>query len=168
MRQITPTEFAAARASNPYLAGRWDYYAEAIRLVGELAPDTALEIGPGPLPLFHDSLRMDIAPGSHPTIVWDAGATPWPMGTQTVDVIISLQCWEHLAGRQRAAFQEAVRVARRAIILSVPWRWNCTDAQDCHHALDEAVLEGWTGRKFDRLVIVPPHGALRGIFVYRL
>lgn len=60
------------------------------------------------------------------------------------DCVIALETFEHLEKGQAKAFQEALKVTNN-IILSLPYKLNCPG--DCHHGIDEEVIEGWTGIK---------------------
>lgn len=168
MIPITKTDFDAANQKHPYLNGRWGYYREAIRLALELGPTSVLEIGPGPLPLFKDGLCFDCDFKTTGNVVrWDASSRPWPMGNQCVDIVVALQVWEHLGTKQSDAFLEVTRVARKGVILSLPWKWQCADPTDIHHNIGEETVREWTGRDYDLLVIVPPKVSPRAIYVYR-
>ncbi len=165
MNPLTHLEFQNANKADSYLDGRWEYYAEAIRIALTFSPASVLELGPGPLPLFSDSLLFDVDPKRKPLVQWDATKTPWPLGSKCVDVFIALQTFEHLKQAQAKAFKEAVRVARKAVIISIPYKWTC---DDFHNGLDETTVAAWTGRPFERMIILPPAEARRAMFVFTL
>ncbi|NLX95848.1 MAG: hypothetical protein GXY83_06705 [Rhodopirellula sp.] len=143
MQPINYADYCRARRDERYLRHRWGYYRQVIAMAMPLAPRTVLEIGPGPLPLFPNGDRLDVLARFRPTYLHDATAVPWPVATKAYDLAIALQVWEHLDGRQYAAFQELRRTARH-VILSVPYRWG-RHASSSHRGIDDAVVRTWTG-----------------------
>ena len=102
-------------------------------------------------------MRLD-KPSPHvkvpaPTYVWDARQTPWPIGDKRYAAGAALQVWEHLDGKQAAAFAELRRVARFAV-LSFPYKWNWPKDL-VHHNIDDERIAQWTLNHpmKDRLVV---------------
>lgn len=52
----------------------------------------------------------------------DATITPCPIEDKAYDLLIALQVWEHLEGKQQDVFKEVMRVSKMAI-LSFPYKW---------------------------------------------
>lgn len=128
--------------ADPYYRGRWPYYEVAIAMARRAAPNggTVLEVGPHKLSLVTGADTMDSNPCVRPTFVWDAGKTPWPTRTHYT-LAIALQVWEHLRGRQGAAFSELARIADAAV-MSFPYRWATGDTD--HDGIDDARIAEWT------------------------
>lgn len=130
-----------------YQRGRWTYLRHVARIVRELAPRSVLEVGPGPLPFVPGSRTLDVDASLSPTFLHDAGAAPWPL-VGAVELVLGLQCWEHLgpreSGRQAVAFAEARRVAGPDghVLLSFPYRWQRANAM--HRDIDDDVIAAWT------------------------
>ncbi len=143
MEPISYADYRRACRGDRYLLRRWRYYSKAIALVRRLAPQTVLEIGPGPLSLFPGSDTLDRNELYRPTHLHDATVTPWPIHTKAYDLIVALQVWEHLDGRQREAFQELERCARRAI-LSIPYCWKVR-SDPVHSGIGDADVRDWAG-----------------------
>ena len=155
MRCITYQDFLElGRSREEYYAGRWAYFQEVIKLVGEIGPQSVLELGPA---LFTVVKGCDIM--RKPEVdIWgvpanvrateylhDATVTPWPV-RKKYDLFIALQVFEHLVDRQARAFQEVKRIAKYAI-LSLPYKWDCpVDNANYpeHHMIDESTILGWT------------------------
>ena len=158
---MTHEQYLELCQQHPYYKGRWGYYSAAIEILrreGFAAPDV-MEIGPAMVPLVAGSqvMRLD-KPSPHvrspaPTYVWDVRQTPWPIGDKRYAAAAALQVWEHLDGRQSAAFAELRRVARFAV-LSFPYKWTCPK-DPVHHGIDDARIAAWTmdHPTRDRLVV---------------
>lgn len=131
-----------------YQRGRWTYLRHVARIVRELAPRSVLEVGPGPLPFVPGSRTLDVDASLCPTFVHDAGAGSWPLVAGAAELVLGLQCWEHLgpreSGRQVVAFAEARRVAGLGghVLLSFPYRWQRANAM--HRDIDDEVIAAWT------------------------
>jgi hypothetical protein len=147
---MTREQYLDLCQQHPYYKGRWGYYAAATEILEREAPAAAdvLEIGPAMVPLVSGSqlMRLD-KPSPHvkaaaPTYVWDVRQTPWPIGDKRYAAAAALQVWEHLDGRQPAAFAELRRVARFAV-LSFPYKWNCPN-DPLHHAIGDDQIAAWT------------------------
>lgn len=162
---ITQADYEEAARQDAYYAGRWSYYKAVADMVGNLMPlESILEIGANRLPIVRGCDTMDnraVLPDL--TYLHDASHTPWPMTAKKYDLLIALQVWEHLQGRQQEAFREVMRVSRAAI-LSFPFRWFCPDDAN-HHAIDEKKITWWTlGVKPQEIVVVT---GVRKRIIYR-
>ncbi|HUW99909.1 MAG TPA: hypothetical protein VMY35_02940 [Phycisphaerae bacterium] len=146
LRTITQLDVEREAARNPYWKGRWQQYlAVACRLFREI-PDVerVLEIGPGSLSLVHGCDIMDITNWGRRQLAFghDAGAAPWPIPDDAYDVVVALQVFEHLDGRQKAAFAEALRIAPR-LLLSVPFDWKVAGM---HAGITQEIVKSWAPR----------------------
>ena len=137
---------------------RWDYMRVAIEWMQ--GASSVLEIGAMGLPLSPESDHLDqwTLRGLEPTYKHDARVTPWPIADKAYDYVVALQVWEHLEGKQEAAFKEAARVARY-VILSVPYCWGYPPD---HAGIDDFVVYSWSGRQplRARVVAGPPERKL--------
>ena len=131
--------------SDPYYAGRVPYLSAAADIISRLPGDTALEIGPYRHPLVPGCDTMDMdrrLPGI--TYYHDAGVRPWPMNGKVYDLIVGLQVWEHLEGRQRDATREALS-RTQYLLLSFPYRWRDSPGRSPGHAdIDRDTIMVWT------------------------
>ena len=107
-------------------AARWAYHAEAISLARTLSlsdPGQVLEIGSFGAQIVPGSDTMDLPvgpwrlPGFAPTYPRDARQLPWPIASGRYELLVALRVWHHLAPQQEACFREALRVARRVLIV---------------------------------------------------
>lgn len=105
---------------------RWGSIWHQLDEVINLAPDSVLEIGPGP-GTFKANARalginvatLDIDPELNPDYL--ASVVKIPIDDSSFDVVCAFQVLEHLEWKDsKRAFQEMVRVARNAIIISLP------------------------------------------------
>jgi hypothetical protein len=53
----------------------------------------------------------------NPTILYDAREIPWPIEDKKYDVFIALRVFHHLVPKQKEAFVEATRIAKKIIIV---------------------------------------------------
>jgi hypothetical protein len=134
---LTHAEYEVLSREQPYCRGRWGYLSVALGFAALRQPATVLEVGANVLPIFHGSETLDVR-GS-PTILHDAGVAPWPVADKAYDLLVGLQVWEHLRGRQVIAFREAMRVAKAAV-LSFPLEWPGKTT----HNVTEAMIREWT------------------------
>lgn len=143
LRAITREEYDALAELVPYFAKRWGYLSRAGEMLRELGPlERGLEIGPGPTEgesFLRGGQTLDMR--GAPTIRHDAGVVPWPIADNAYDIVVALQVWEHLEGRQRDAFRECLRVAR-FVMLSFPYRWKTKN--ETHRMITRAKIEEWT------------------------
>ena len=137
---------------------RWEYMAEAIRMLEEIGGVKTCEAGASGIPLNSESFLMD---SPH----YDLDITPYkcrvnhddgryeivPIEDNFFQAFVALQVWEHLKNPV-AAFSEVKRISRAAI-LSVPYKWKHGDAQ--HQNIDmNKILEWTSGLAPDKTVIV--------------
>jgi hypothetical protein len=142
LQPLTKVEFDSLAARNKYYENRWPYYEAALRLIEGLNYSSVLELGPYERPLIQGADLMDLT--AHiPNVRFqhDASDVPWPVADKQYDLFVALQVWEHLSDYQREAFGEVIRCSRYAL-LSFPLNWNIPG--DCHHSIDEALIEEWT------------------------
>lgn len=150
-----------------YARTRWNYMRQVIDIINDNTVNTALELGPGPIPVTRQSHVMlnpkeDLTgrpiDRTHVEIVHDATQAPWPIADNAYDLFVALQVWEHLGNHQARAFQEVMRVARMAI-LSFPLLWDCPkDSHNYseHHMITENKIADWTlGMTAREIVKVP-------------
>jgi len=106
---------------------RWASYYAQLREVIELAPQSVLEVGTGD-GVFKNVIRhntdiayqnIDVAEDLKPDIVGSVENIPLPEGS--VDVVVAFEVLEHLPYEKfEGALTELARVARRAVVLSLP------------------------------------------------
>ncbi len=104
---------------------RWDYHSKTIDLIKSLGisdPKMILEMGTMGISCVNDSDTIDFMekwnfPGKQPSIVHDCRQTPWPIANSKYELFISLRAFQHLIPYQKEAFQEALRIARKVIIV---------------------------------------------------
>lgn len=131
---------------------RFQYIRAAIEELKKYDPESILEIGPGPeLRIANIATTIDIDTSSQADIIMDVRNTPWQLGR--FDCVVALQVFEHLEGKQKKTFKEAYKVARKALIISIPYRW--TQGREGHVGLDNTTMLAWSGGiKWDRTVTV--------------
>jgi SAM-dependent methyltransferase len=113
---------------------RWNSYWHQLDEVLRLQPSSLLAIGKGPgvfQPLAeHFKVpvhSLDIDPGLHPDVVGSVERLPFP--DRAYDVVCAFQVLEHLEyEKSLKGFSEMARVARRAVVISLPdakksWRY---------------------------------------------
>ena len=146
MKTITFEEYNKVTVNDLYFKGfknRWRYFEKVIDIINQEKPKSVLELGPRTLPLVHGSDTMDKKQfGIHLTYLHDATEIPWPIKDSSYDIFIALQVWEHLKGKQQQAFEEVIRIARKAII-SFPYKWFFT-IRGSHWNIDERKIGKWT------------------------
>lgn len=105
---------------------RWSSLWHQLDEIVRLKPDSVLEVGPG-LGLLKQAARafgvsvetLDIDPDLEPDHV--ASATEMPFDDGAFDVVCAFQMLEHLPyDMSLMAFREMSRVAKRAVIISLP------------------------------------------------
>lgn len=175
IRPIARREFDALARAFPYYVGRWSYVSvaceQAARLIDTYGLHTALELGPHLRSMIVGADVMDrYSPpqleAEGRIIVHDARQAPWPIDDKRYDLFVALQVFEHLRDRQNAAFREACRVARHAII-SLPIDWVMDDPTDCHHQISHEQALEWFQPAVPTLVVTGNTGRrTRLIYVF--
>ncbi|WP_417851837.1 hypothetical protein [Thalassoglobus sp.] len=166
MEFVSYEEFQKLASTDKYYhQSRWDLYSKVQELLAASGATSVLELGAYRLPLVKGSDTMDRNDKFYPTYIQDAGETPWEIPDGHYDMFVALQVWEHLTGRQVAAFQEVKRIAREAI-LSFPYRWDCPK-NPSHHAITEETIASWTEGQIPEEVIVIPSTNNHQRIIYR-
>jgi hypothetical protein len=104
---------------------RWDYHKRVVELLRSFNIKDAqrvLEMGTMGMTCIKGSHTIDYAerwnfPGKTPNYIHDARVFPWPMPDKKYDVFIALRVFQHLAPVQRECVLEAMRVAKKVIIV---------------------------------------------------
>ena len=149
LQPITYQDFVEVEKKDPYFKGRWRYLSIVVDLVQKIQPESVLELGPYRLPLVKGEDTMDIVKVlENLTYLHDATKIPWPIANKKYDLFISCEVWEHLGDKQKEAFQEAMRISRRAIF-SFPYKWEYPKESKGlevlqHRNIDEAKIAEWT------------------------
>jgi len=107
-----------------FVIGR--FFARIAEALAEFAPESLLDAGCGEgemlrrvsLPKAARTVLLDRNPESAAQVLASVHALPFP--SRSFDVVTCLEVLEHLAD-PRAAAEELRRVARRAVVLSVPY-----------------------------------------------
>jgi len=145
MQFITEADFNEVLAKDKYYQNRWGYFKQVIDMIGDFE-GRVLEIGVHKLPIFKDSETMDIVKNYEGlTYQRDATILPYHFEDKEFDLLVSLQCLEHLHPHQKAVFEEWSRIAK-VIVISLPYMWHCPD-DIMHHHIDLPLIEEWTGKK---------------------
>lgn len=113
---------------------RWDYFGRTVNLIKELNldnPSKILEMGTMGITCVKDAHTIDYAemwdfPGKQPTYLHDARKVPWPIEDKSYDLFIALRVYQHLAPNQGECIREAMRIAKKVIIV-VPSNYNLPD-----------------------------------------
>lgn len=113
---------------------RWDYFGRVVNLIKELKlsdPSKILEMGTVGITCVKDTDTIDFAdnwdfPGKMPTYLHDARQLPWPIENKRYDLFIALRVYQHLAPMQRECIREAMRIAKKVIIV-VPSSYQLPD-----------------------------------------
>jgi len=135
---------------NSTYESRWEYISKVVDEVTVINPKKSLEIGTGGIQILEtsDSIDKDIKKIDNTSVgkkfLFDCQSLPWPFENKAYDVVIALQVLEHLSPNQRNIFNEIKRISNYAII-SLPYKWNCENKNDCHHMIDYAKINEWTG-----------------------
>ena len=106
---------------------RWDYHHRVIELLKGLkitSVSEVLELGTMGVSCIDGSDSMDYAdrwnfPGKNPTYLHDARIFPWPIKDKQYEVFVALRVFQHLTPVQKESFIEAIRIAKK-IILVIP------------------------------------------------
>ncbi len=149
LRPISYQDFVEVEKKDPYYKGRWSYFSLVIDLIEKAKPASVLELGPFRLPLVKGADTMDVVKVlDRLTYFHDATKIPWPIQDGKYDLFIACEVWEHLGNRQKEAFREVRRIARRALF-SFPYKWKyppgSKDEEALSHAdIDEGRIAAWT------------------------
>jgi hypothetical protein len=158
LQPIPYQDFVDVEKKDPYFKGRWTYLSIVVDLVQKIQPESVLELGPYRLPLVKGEDTMDIVKVlGNLTYLHDATKIPWPMADNKYDLFISCEVWEHLGDKQKEAFQEVMRISRRAIF-SFPYKWEYPKKSKevealQHRNIDEAKIAEWTLHKKPEKII---------------
>jgi hypothetical protein len=122
---------------------RWNYISDVVDILKEHEHqfENCLELGAYMFSIAKNQHTMDKCSGSNPTYLYDANVLPWNIKDKQYDLFIGLQVLEHLKNK-KAIFDEIKRISNYAII-SLPYRWECKDVNDCHHMIDENIIFNW-------------------------
>jgi hypothetical protein len=162
-------KIAKKRGANTYwvksFQERFMYMNIVITIMKNLGIRSVFEVGPGPdgVRLASTSKTMDIVPEFKPDIVHDATITPWPF--ETSDAVVSLQTFEHFDGKQGKAFKEAYRIAKKCVIISLPYKWTSAVKQPYHNNIDDKAVLKWFKIKWDYKVVIGQKNK-RAIYVW--
>ena len=128
---------------------RWNYMLPVLRIIKEINPETAIELGTHKVSLmnFSDTIALEIETVDPDNIknnnfIFDASKTPWPIEDKKYDLFVALQVLEHLGPNQEKVFSEIKRISKN-VIISLPYKWNCPDDKE-HHMIDDIVINKWT------------------------
>lgn len=107
---------------------RWDYHHRVVELLKSLninEPTKILEMGTMGITCVKESQTIDFLErwdfeGKSPTYPHDARNIPWPIEDKQFEVFIALRVYQHLVPKQKEAFQEALRIAKKVIIVVDP------------------------------------------------
>lgn len=107
---------------------RWDYHSKTIELIKKFNIKNAsdvLEMGTMGVRCVNNSDTIDYTErwgfeGKSPTYVHDARAIPWPIKDKQYEVFVALRVFQHLTPNQKECVKEAMRVAKKVIIVVPP------------------------------------------------
>lgn len=122
---ILSKKLAGTHWSEETIDTRWDYHNRVIELIKALnitKSSDVLELGTMGISCVIDSKTMDYAerwnfPGKNPTHLHDARVFPWPIHDKQYELFIALRVYQHLTPVQKDAVLEAVRIAKKVIIV---------------------------------------------------
>ncbi len=106
---------------------RWDYHCRVIELIKAVklnSASIALEMGTMGVSCVKGSATIDYAerwnfPGKEPTYLHDARIVPWPVKDKQYELFVALRVYQHLAPYHKECILEAMRIAKK-VILVVP------------------------------------------------
>ncbi|MGK7933890.1 MAG: hypothetical protein AB4041_21010 [Microcystaceae cyanobacterium] len=104
---------------------RWDYHYRAIELIKAIGlnqPNEVIEMGTMGVCCVKHSDTIDYSerwdfPCKNPTYLHDAKNFPWPIKDKQYEVFVALRVFQHLFPCQRESIQEAMRIAKRVIVV---------------------------------------------------
>lgn len=107
---------------------RWDYHRQAIDVLKGLgleSPKDVLEMGTMGITLVSGSDTIDYTEGwnyegKKPTYVHDARVLPWPIPDKRYEVFVALRVFQHLAPKQAECVREAMRIAKKVLLVVPP------------------------------------------------
>jgi len=105
---------------------RWDYHSRVIELIKAINISNSsdvLEMGTMGVNCVKDSDTIDYLErwdykGKQPTYMHDARIIPWPINDKQYEVFIALRVFQHLTPNQKDCLKEAIRVAKKVIIVA--------------------------------------------------
>lgn len=134
---------------NKSFNNRWLYMEPVINELISINPNTGIELGTAGISVmsFSDSMdkheNMTDSQNNTQKFIFDSKKTPWAIESKRYDVFVGLQVLEHLSPNQREVFKEIKRISKYAI-LTLPYKWNCKDSNDCHHMIGDEIIAEWT------------------------
>jgi hypothetical protein len=125
-----------------YFDARWKYIEEVINIIKDtnIQFNNCIELGAYLFSIAKEQDTIDILSKSNPTYLMDANITPWSI-KKKYDLFIGLQVLEHLKNKTEIC-NEIKKISNYAVI-SLPYKWNCKDINNCHHMIDEEVIYSW-------------------------
>lgn len=128
---ILTKKFEGAHWTPETIDQRWEYHSrviELIKMLGIDSPGTVLEMGTMGISCVKDSDTLDYVerwnfPGKKPTYVHDARNIPWPINSKQYELFIALRVFQHLTPYQKECTKEAMRIAKKIIIV-VPEKYS--------------------------------------------
>ncbi|MBX2931821.1 MAG: hypothetical protein KF781_07750 [Chitinophagaceae bacterium] len=105
---------------------RWTYHYRVVELIKALQLKDAskvLEMGTMGVQCVKNGHTIDYAerwnfPGKQPDYLHDARKLPWPIEDKKYDLFIALRVYQHLVPVQKECVQEAMRIAKKVIIIT--------------------------------------------------
>lgn len=138
-----------------YYNGNWECITEIISLIKKLDVQKVLELGPGKHSIVKNCdvmVKSEEDQWGRPInevnkeIVFDANDSPWPIEDKAYDLFVAAHVWEHISNKQIKAFQEVMRISKKAII-AFPYLWNCPRENYYYpesHMIDKELISNWT------------------------
>lgn len=107
------------------IENRWDYHCRTIELIKSLNiqnSNEVLEMGTMGVSCVKGSDTIDYSerwdfPGKKPTYIHDARSLPWPVKDKQYEVFVALRVFQHLIPCQKECTLEAMRIAKKVIII---------------------------------------------------
>jgi len=131
---------------------RWEYIDEVLKELEIINPSSAIEMGTAGISLMNFSDSMDIdeqhidKDNNTKKYIFDCTITPWNIKDKKYDIFVGLQVLEHLSPNQIEVFKEIKRISKYAII-TLPYKWKMKDTTNCHHMIDDDIINLWTGNE---------------------
>ncbi len=113
------------------MAQRWNYHEQVVNLIKTLNlddPKKILEMGTMGVMCVKQCDTIDYAerwdfPGKEPTYLHDARQFPWPIEDKSYELFVALRVYQHLVPVQKECVIEAMRIAKKVIIV-VPGKYS--------------------------------------------